>query len=332
LKNVENGIQDRFKDLPERNSVIMSQVNQNFHEHWDGFPDWLNFHMTPEIFISSKILNNKFVYTFKNLREVQIICGRRINFILHEKLKRLLKPLLLKCNDAQLPTHPTMPLTLPIEHTILRIHKKGCSHLRKMYRKVVEFDINNWKHMQNNSNMADLFNIRYAPFEAEKIIRQVYTSSTVPHARDLQISIFRNNVLTRQTLFNKNLVPSPFCRFCPDQEETLHHRFVSCVKNKPIWDTVNLILTASNFIPVYDREIYLTDYENGVHSVKNQIIMYTRWFIDQAKMQEDQPSVFSFPTALFNVLDSQYNQIPELINKSQYEKVLTNISELCIKR
>jgi hypothetical protein len=60
--------------------------------------------------------------------------------------------------------------------------------------------------------------------------------------------------------------------------------------------------------------------------------MYTRWFIDQAKMQEDQPSVFSFPTALFNVLEAQYNQIPELINLPQYEKVLTNIRELCIKR
>ena len=153
-----------------------------------------------------------------------------------------------------MPTSLTMPLTLPIEHTILRIHE-GCSHLRKMYRKVVEFDINNWKHMQNDTAMANLFNVHYAPFEAEKIIRQVYTSNTIPHARDLQISIFRNNVLTRQNLYNKNLVTSPFCRFCPDQEETLHHRLVSCVKNKPIWDTVNLILTASDFIPAYDKEI-----------------------------------------------------------------------------
>ena len=62
-------------------------------------------------------------------------------------------------------------------------------------------------------------------------------------------------------------------------------------------------------------------------------LMYTRWFIDQAKMQEDQPSVFSFPTSLFNLLYSQYNQLsPDLINKPQYEKVLTNIYEICIER
>ena len=203
---------------------------------------------------------------------------------------------------------PTMPLTLPIEHTILRIHKKGCSHLRKLYHKMVEFDINDWKHMQNHTDMAKQFKVKYAPFEAEKIIRQVYTSNTVPHARDLQISIFRNNVLTRKNLHTKNLVPSPFCRFCPEQEETLHHRLVSCRTNKPIWDIVNRILTASDLIPVFDKEIYLTDYESGMYAVQNQILMYTRWFIDQAKMQEDQPSVFSFPTALFNLLDSQYNQ------------------------
>ena len=92
-------------------------------------------------------------------------------------------------------------------------------------------------------------------------------------------------------------------------------------------------VVATHLIPVYDKEIYHTDYESGVHAVKNQIIMYTRWYIDQAKMQEDQPSVFSFPSALLNLLDSQYHQLsPGLINKPQYEKVLHNIYELCIKK
>ena len=96
---------------------------------------------------------------------------------------------------------------------------------------------------------------------------------------------------------------------------------------------MNLILTASDLVPVFDKEIYLTDYESGTYAIQNQIIMYTRWFIDQAKMEEDQPSIFSFPTALFNLLDSQYNQIKsDLINIPQYEKVLINIYELFIKR
>ena len=232
-----------------------------------------------------------------------------------------------------MPASPTMPLTLPIEHTILRMRKKGCSNLRKLYRRVNEFNIMDWKHMQNNTEMSTMFNVRYAPNEAEKIFSQVYTSNTVPHARDFQISMFRNNVLTRKNLFNKNLVSSPNCRFCPGQVETLHHRLISCKTSKPIWDTVNLILTASDLVPMFDKEIYLTDYKSGTHAIQKQIIMYTRWFIDQAKMQEDRPNIFSFPTALFNLLDSQYNQLSsDTISKPRYEKVLINIYELCIKR
>ena len=71
---------------------------------------------------------------------------------------------------------------------------------------------------------------------------------------------------------------------------------------------------------MYDKETYLTDYKDGTHAIQNQIIMYTRWFIDQVKMQEDQPSVFSFPCTLFNLLDSQYNQLnPSLLKKPRYE-------------
>ena len=209
MKNVENGITDRFKHIPKKNLIIMSQVNQNFHEHWTKFHDWLNFHMTPEAFISSKIANNKYTYTFKNLRDVQTMCGKRINFILYEKLKRLLKPLLQLCEEAQMPVSSTMPLTLPAEHTILRMRKKGCSHLRKLYRKTNEFDIMDWKHLQNGTEMSTAFNIHYAPYEAEKIISQVYTSSTVPHARDLQISMFRINVLTRKNLYTRILFLLP---------------------------------------------------------------------------------------------------------------------------
>ena len=78
---------------------------------------------------------------------------------------------------------------------------------------MAEFDINDWKHMQNGTEMAAMFNLHFAPKEAEKIISQVYVSNTVHHARDLQISIFRNNVLTRKNLFNKKLLSNPYCRF-----------------------------------------------------------------------------------------------------------------------
>ena len=154
--------------------------------------------------------------------------GRKVNFIVYERYTDLLRPLLRLCDEAKMLLPPTMPLNLPIEHTILWMQRKGCSHLRKMFRKVLEFDINNWKHMQNGTEIATQFNVHYAPCEAEKIIKQVYSSITVPHARGLQISIFRNNVLTRKNLFMKQLVETPFCKFCPNQEENLPPWVATC--------------------------------------------------------------------------------------------------------
>ena len=107
---------------------------------------------------------------------------------------------------------PTMPLTLPAEHTILRMRKKGCPHLRKLYRKEIQFNITDWKHMQNGTEMSALFNVHYAPYEVEKIISQVYTSNTVPHARDIQISsettYSPGRIFSTKTLFPLPIVDS----------------------------------------------------------------------------------------------------------------------------
>ena len=119
------------------------------------------------------------------------------------------------------------------------------------------------------------------------LVKYIYTSSTVPHTGDLQISIFRNNVFTRKNLYNKNLIQNPDCRFCPEGTvEELHHRLISCKTCKPIWDTVNLILTSSDLSPVYDREIYLTDYEAGVNAVQNEIIMYLHQVVHRPGQDE----------------------------------------------
>ena len=66
MKNVENGITDRFKHLPERSSVIMSQINKNFHEHWTKIQDRLNFHITPEALILSKFARDLQISMLRN--------------------------------------------------------------------------------------------------------------------------------------------------------------------------------------------------------------------------------------------------------------------------
>jgi len=148
----------------------MGQVYAHMYEITNILPDWLKHHITPEAFLTCKLENNRYTYEFKKLKEVQRALGTGFHFILYEQVKRKLKHLIDVCNEAQCPIANTFPLTLPMEHSLLQVNKKGCTHLRKMYRKMIEFDINDWKHMQNGTEMSVQFGVNYTPYEAEKII------------------------------------------------------------------------------------------------------------------------------------------------------------------
>ena len=53
---------------------------------------------------------------------------------------------------------------------------------------------------------------------------------------------------------------------------------------------------------IFEAEVFLTDYEKNTLTPYNQIILYTRWFIDQARTLENSPNALAYPSALFNVL------------------------------
>ena len=74
------------------------------------------------------------------------------------------------------------------------------------------------------------FKAYFAPNKAEKVISQVYRSNSVPHARDLQIAMFKNNTYCKKTLFKKKPVDSPLCISCGSgSEEDLYHRMWACL-------------------------------------------------------------------------------------------------------
>ena len=68
--------------------------------------------------------------------------------------------------------------------------------------------------MINGSRFLDQLGIRFLPEEESKVITGVYRSSTVPLARDMQISILRNNMYTRKILYSMQVITDPFCVFC----------------------------------------------------------------------------------------------------------------------
>ena len=137
--------------------------------------------------------------------------------------------------------------------------------------------------------------------------------------------MFRNNTYCRKSLFKKKLIDSPTCLYC-DTDEDLYHRLYSCFKSKLIWRIANNILDLANMPPIFEAEVFLTNYENSTLTPYNQIILYTRWFIDQARTLENSPNALSYPSALFNVL----SEVQKSIRKKtplfkEYEDILNAI-------
>ena len=85
-------------------------------------------------------------------------------------------------------------------------------------------------------------NAHFLAFKAEKVIVSVYRSSTVPLARDMQISLLRNNLYTRKLLYNMKVLPDPHCHLCPQEEDSRIHRLWSCPHSQKIWKFINKIL------------------------------------------------------------------------------------------
>ena len=78
--------------------------------------------------------------------------------------------------------------------------------------------------------------------------------------------------------------------------------------------------------PIFEAEVFLTDYENNTLTPYNQIILYSRWFIDQARTLENSPNALSYPSTLFNVLMEVQNGICKKTPLyKQYEDILDAI-------
>ena len=78
--------------------------------------------------------------------------------------------------------------------------------------------------------------------------------------------------------------------------------------------------------PIFDTEVFLTDYERSTLTPYNQIILYTRWFIDQARTLENSPNALSYPSALFNVLTEVQKGIDKKTQLfKKYEDILDAI-------
>ena len=127
--------------------------------------------------------------------------------------------------------------------------------------------------MINGSRFLDQLETIFLPNEAGKVITGVYRSSTVPLARDMQISILRNNMYTRKILYNMQVIADPYCVFFPGIEDCRIHRLWSCPKSQNIWRFINKILEETSDSPIFVKEAILGEYNEHPDTHRNLTIL-----------------------------------------------------------
>ena len=121
---------------------------------------------------------------------------------IREEYKHLLE--VIKANNIEI--HHTHQLNLHWTQALLRPLEKGCRHIRKLCTTRPDLDYSKWQHLVNGSEFLQELGTTFLPNEAAKVISSVYQSSTVPLARDMQISILRNNLYTRKILHKMKII------------------------------------------------------------------------------------------------------------------------------
>ena len=149
---------------------------------------------------------------------------KHFNMIVYYRLIKRYQYLIEVIEKHNIEISSTLPTCPHWTYTLLKVGGKGCSHLRKLSNPPPQIDYSNWPQLINGSKFLRELGIHFLPHEAAKVISSVYKTSTVPLARDMQISILRNNLYTRELLHKMKILQDPSCPLCPGITETRIHR------------------------------------------------------------------------------------------------------------
>ena len=78
--------------------------------------------------------------------------------------------------------------------------------------------------------------------------------------------------------------------------------------------------------PIFEKEAILGEYEESATTHKNITILYTKWYIDQAKREEKSPNFIPFAAALSNVLGAQFEFMQRKYEERAKAKMRLQIS------
>ena len=72
--------------------------------------------------------------------------------------------------------------------------------------------------------------------------KELYVITNVTKLRDFQYRLLLGKVFTGELLYNWNVIDSPLCYFCQEENETVVHLFMECKFIQEIWNTIKNIL------------------------------------------------------------------------------------------
>ena len=80
--------------------------------------------------------------------------------------------------------------------------------------------------------------------------------------------------------------------------------------------------------PIFKQEIMLGFYKENSASSTNLIILYTKWYLDQAKREVTAPSLPPFAAALLNSLSAQFEFMKKKYSTATKKQMKTEMDKL----
>ena len=124
------------------------------------------------------------------------------------------------------------------------------------------------------------------------------------------------------------ILQDPSCPHCPEIAESCIHRFWNCPKVAVIWSFINEVLEETCLPPIFIKEAILGDYEDNPTSCNNLVILYTKWYIDQAKREAEARKTTAYAVALLNVMSAQLEFINAKCKECAKSRAATEINTI----
>ena len=93
-----------------------------------------------------------------------------------------------------------------------------------------------------------------------------------------------------------------------------------------MWKFLDKVFEETMEPPIFAKEAMLGDHEVNAASHRNITILYTKWYIDQAKREEKSPNLIHFAAALSNVLGAQFEFMQNKYDSGMKQKLRSHVS------